>query len=184
MRYAADAGTGLVLTVNKWDGLSSEDRALVRKGIDRRMRFAPWVPQKFVSALRGTGVKGLFRLLDGIYAASGRAASPAELTRILARAITEHPPPAVGGRPVKLRFAHKIGSRPPVIAVHGNRTNVLPESYIRYLENVYRNALSLAGVPVKITLQSGDNPFAGKRNELTRRQRVHRRRVIRRDSRR
>ena len=184
LRYAADAGTGLILTVNKWDGLSSEERAVVRKGIDRRMRFAPWVPAKFISALRGTGVAGLLRLLDNIYSAAGRDASPAELTRILTRATSEHPPPAVGGRPIKLRFAHKVGSRPQVIAVHGNRTGVLPASYVRYLENVYRDALSLAGVPVKITLQSGDNPFAGKRNELTRRQRARRQRVIRRDSRR
>ena len=184
LRYAADAGTGLILTVNKWDGLSSEERAVVRKGIDRRMRFAPWVPAKFISALRGTGVAGLLRLLDDIYSAAGREASPAELTRILTQATSEHPPPAVGGRPIKLRFAHKVGSRPQVIAVHGNRTSVLPASYVRYLENVYRDALSLAGVPVKITLQSGDNPFAGKRNELTRRQRARRQRVIRRDSRR
>ena len=184
MRYAADAGTGLILTVNKWDGLSSEERAVVRKGIDRRMRFAPWVPAKFISALRGTGVAGLLRLLDDIYSATGLDASPAELTRILTQATSEHPPPAIGGRPIKLRFAHKVGSRPPVIAVHGNRTSVLPASYVRYLENVYRDALSLAGVPVKITLQSGDNPFAGKRNELTRRQRARRQRVIRRDSRR
>ena len=184
LRYAADAGTGLILTVNKWDGLSSEDRAAVRKGIDRRMRFAPWVPAKFISALRGTGVAGLLRLLDDIYSAGGREASPAELTRILTQATSAHPPPAVGGRPIKLRFAHKVGSRPPVIAVHGNRTGVLPASYVRYLENVYRDALSLAGVPVKITLQSGDNPFAGKRNELTRRQRASRQRVIRRDRRR
>lgn len=184
LRYAADSGTGLILTVNKWDGLSREERAVVRKGIDRRMRFAPWVPAKFVSALRGTGVAGLMRQIDDIYAATGREASPAELTHILTRATTEHPPPAVGGRPIRLRFAHKVGSRPPVIAVHGNRTSVLPASYVRYLENVYRDALSLAGVPVKITLQSGDNPFADKRNELTRRQRLRRRRIIRRDSRR
>ena len=184
MRYAADAGTGLILTVNKWDGLSSEERTVVRKGIDRRMRFAPWVPAKFISALRGTGVAGLLRLLDDIYSATGLDASPAELTRILAQATSKHPPPTVGGRPIKLRFAHKVGSRPPVIAVHGNRTGVLPASYVRYLENVYRDALSLAGVPVKITLQSGDNPFAGKRNELTPRQRASRQRVIRRDRRR
>ena len=184
LRYAADAGTGLILTVNKWDGLSSEQRTVVRKGIDRRMRFAPWVPAKFISALRGTGVAGLLRLLDDIYSATGRDASPAQLTRILTQATSEHPPPAVGGRPIKLRFAHKVGSRPPVIAVHGNRTDVLPASYVRYLENVYRDALSLAGVPVKITLQSGDNPFAGKRNVLTRRQRASRQRVIRRDRRR
>lgn len=184
LRYAADAGTGLILVVNKWDGLSPEERAVVRKGMDRRMRFAPWVPARFISALRGTGVAGLMRQVGEIYAAAGRDASPARLTRILTQATTDHPPPAVSGRPVKLRFAHRVGSRPLVIAVHGNRTGVLPASYVRYLENTYRDALSLAGVPIKIVLQSGNNPFSGRRNELTRRQRIRRQRVIRRDRRR
>lgn len=184
LRYAADAGTGLILAVNKWDGVSREERAVVRKGMDRRMRFAPWVPVKYISALRGTGVAGLMRLVDDIYAAAGRDASPARLTRILAQATENHPPPAVSGRPIKLRFAHRIGSRPLIIAVHGNRTGVLPASYVRYLENTYRDALSLAGVPVRIVLQSGDNPFSGRRNELTRKQRIRRQRVIRRDRRR
>ncbi len=184
LRYAADAGTGLVLAVNKWDGISPQERAVVRKGMDRRMRFASWVPARFISALRGTGVAGLMRLVDEIHAAAGRDASPARLTRILTQATEDHPPPAVGGRPIKLRFAHRVGSRPLVIAVHGNRTGVLPASYVRYLENTYRDALSLAGVPIKIVLQSGSNPFSGRRNELTRRQRIRRRRVIRRDRRR
>ena len=184
LRYAADAGTGLILAVNKWDGVSREDRAVVRKGMDRRMRFAPWVPAKYISALRGTGVAGLMRLVDDIYAAAGREASPARLTRILTHATEDHPPPAVSGRPIKLRFAHRIGSRPLIIAVHGNRTGVLPASYVRYLENTYRDALSLAGVPIRIVLQSGENPFSGKRNELTRKQRIRRQRVIRRDRRR
>ena len=184
LRYAADAGSGLILAVNKWDGVSQEERAVVRKGMDRRMRFAPWVPTKYISALRGTGVAGLMRLVDDIYAAAGRDASPARLTRILTQATEDHPPPAVSGRPIKLRFAHRVGSRPLIIAVHGNRTGVLPASYVRYLENTYRDALSLTGLPVRVVLQSGDNPFSGRRNELTRRQRIRRQRVIRRDRRR
>ena len=184
LRYATQAGTGLILAVNKWDAISSEERTVVRRGIDRRTRFAPWVPTKYVSALRGTGIAGLMRLVDEIYAAAGRDASPAMLTRILTQATEDHPPPAAGGRPIKLRFAHKVGSRPLVIAVHGNRTSVLPASYVRYLENTYREELSLAGVPIKIVLQSGDNPFSGRRNELTRRQHIRRQRVIRRGRRR
>ena len=184
LRYAADAGTGLILAVNKWDDVSPAERTVVRKGMDRRMRFAPWVPARYISALRGTGIAGLMRLVDDIYAAAGRDASPAWLTRILTQATEDHPPPAVSGRPIRLRFAHRVGSRPLIIAVHGNRTGVLPASYVRYLENTYRDALSLVGVPVRIILQSGDNPFSGRRNELTRKQRIRRQRVIRRDRRR
>ena len=179
MSYAQDAGTGLVLVVNKWDGLSPSDRDAVRMGIDRKMRFAPWVPVTFISALHGTGVGHLFEMIDDIFAAGELDVPTAELTRILEQAITDHPPPSVGGRAIKLRYAHKAGSHPPTIVLHGNRTSSLPASYVRYLENVYRNALSLVGTPVRIELKTGVNPFAGRKNELTRRQRQRRKRVIR-----
>ncbi len=181
MSYATDAGTGLVLVVNKWDGLTASERAAVRSGIDRRLRFAPWVPVVFVSALHGSGVGGLVRKIDEVYAAGALEASANELTQILSRAVEDHPPPSVGGRPIKLRYAHRAGSHPPTIVLHGNRTDALPASYVRYLENVYRDALGLVGMPVRIALKTGDNPYAGKRNELTRRQRMHRKRVIKRD---
>ena len=182
--YAADAGTGLVLVVNKWDGLSARERADVRKGLDRRMVFAPWVPITFVSALRGTGMGGLVGLIDRVYAAGLLETPASALTEILTRAVEDHAPPSVGGRPIKLRYAHRAGSHPPTIVLHGNRTDALPASYVRYLENVYREALGMVGMPVRIALRTGENPYAGKRNELTRRQRLQRKRVIRRDRRR
>ena len=178
--YAADAGTGVVLVVNKWDGLTAAERTAVRRGLDRRMVFAPWVPIAFVSALHGSGVGGLMHTVDAVYAAGGLDASPSELTEILTRAVADHPPPSVGGRAIKLRYAHRAGSHPPTIILHGNRTKALPASYVRYLENVYREALGLVGMPVRIVPRTGENPYAGKRNELTRRQRLHRKRVIRR----
>ncbi len=179
--YAADAGTGVVLVVNKWDGLTAAERTEVRRGLDRRMVFAPWVPIAFVSALYGSGVGGLMQTVDAVYAAGLLDASPSELTKILTQAVADHPPPSVGGRAIKLRYAHRAGSHPPTIVLHGNRTEALPATYVRYLENVYREALGLVGMPVRIVLRTGENPYAGKRNELTRRQRLHRRRVIRRD---
>lgn len=177
LSYAASAGAGLVLAANKWDGLQAERRAAARAGIERRMRFAPWVPVTYLSALRGTGVNRLLELVDGARAAADFEASPAALTRLLTEATTAHPPPQVGRRPIKLRYARKAGARPPTIVVHGNRADALPDSYVRYLENFYRDALSLVGAPVKIELRVNPNPYAGKRNELTRRQRLHRRRI-------
>ena len=179
--YTADAGTGVVLVVNKWDGLSAAERADVRSGLDRRLVFAPWVPVAFVSALHGSGVGSLMRTVDEVYAAGTLETSATALTDILERAVADHPPPSVGGRAIKLRYAHRAGSHPPTIVVHGNRTDALPASYVRYLENVYREALGMVGMPVRIALRTGENPYAGKRNELTRRQRLHRKRVIRRD---
>jgi GTP-binding protein len=80
---------------------------------------------------------------------------------------------------VKLRYAHKAGSHPPRIIIHGNQTQSVPASYVRYLENGFRKALVLVGNPVHIELKTGDNPYAGKRNELTGRQVARRKRLIR-----
>lgn len=175
---ACDAGASLVLAVNKWDGLNAGQRAAARAGIERRMRFAPWAPVTHLSALRGTGLHRLFDRIDAARAATEFDANPAALTRLLNEATAAHPPPQVGGRPIKLRHAHKAGRRPPTIVVHGNRADALPDSYVRYLENFYRDALALVGAPVKIERRVAKNPYAGKRNVLTRRQRRHRRRVI------
>lgn len=179
MSYAQDAGTGLVLVVNKSDGLSASQWDSVRASVDRKMRFAPWVPVMYISALHGRGVGRLFKLIHDVYSAGEIDVPTSELNQILRRAVDEHPPPNVGGRAIKLRYAHKAGSHPPTIVLHGNRTRDLPRSYLRYLENFYREALSLVGMPVRIELKTSINPFAGRKNELTRRQRQSRRRVIR-----
>jgi GTP-binding protein len=101
------------------------------------------------------------------------------LTRLLTNLVTAHAPPSVRGRQIKLRFAHKAGEHPPRIAVHGNQTSALTASYVRYLENGFREALHLIGTPVMLEFRTGDNPYAGKKNELTRRQQQRRKRVIR-----
>ena len=182
--YAASAGASLILAANKWDGLDAAERAAAKAGIERRTRFAPWMPVTFLSALKDTGVKRMLKLIDAVYASRRLAASPAELTRLLEQATAAHAPPNVGHRAIKLRYAHKAGDEPPTIVVHGNRTSALPAAYVRYLENFYREQLGLLGAPVKIELRTGENPYAGKGNALTRRQRLHRRRVIRRDQKR
>ena len=75
-------------------------------------------------------------------------------------------PPLARGRPVRLRYAHQGGRYPPLIVIHGNQVERLPDHYRRYLENVFRQALRLKGTPVKVEFRTGDNPFAGRRNLL------------------
>ena len=178
LSHAAAAGASLILAANKWDGLAADERASARAGIERRMRFAPWVPVTFLSGLHGAGVARLLARIDAAHAATGFEATPAALTRLLTEATGAHPPPQVGHRPIKLRYARKGGVRPPTIVVHGNRADALPDSYVRYLENFYRDALALVGAPVRVELRVNPNPYAGKPNVPTRRQRLHRRRVI------
>ncbi|MCZ6890636.1 MAG: ribosome biogenesis GTPase Der [Gammaproteobacteria bacterium] len=179
MEYAMDAGTGLVLVVNKWDGLTRYERDMAKATLDRRMNFAPWVPIRFVSALHGTGVGHLMRHVDRVYDAGAFDVQTAQLTRVLTRALVDHPPPLVRGRAIKLRYAHKVGDHPPSVLLHGNQTERLPASYLRYLENRFREAFDLVGMPIKIECRTSTNPFAGKKNVLTRRQKIRRKRIIR-----
>ena len=179
LSYAADAGAGIIIAVNKWDGLSADDRAAVERTLARRLRFAPWIRALKISALHGSGVGLLLREVDRVFRAGQFAVGTTQLTRLLTSLVQAHPPPAVRGRPVKLRFAHKAGEHPPKIIIHGNQTETVPASYVRYLEKGFREALDLSGTPVDIVLRTGDNPFAGRKNVLTRRQRQQRERMLR-----
>ncbi len=179
LQYAARAGCGVVIAVNKWDGLTADEKRARKTTLDRRLEFVPWAPLKFISALHGSGVGHLLREVKMVYEAGAFDVGTSMLNRILESLINAHPPPSVRGRAIKLRYAHKTGDHPPRIAVHGNQTQSLPASYVRYLENGFRKALNLVGNPVRLDLKTGDNPYAGKRNELTRRQRASRKRVMR-----
>jgi GTP-binding protein len=179
LRYALDAGVGIVIAVNKWDRRSPTEREQVRAALDRRLDFAPWVPIRYISALHGTGVPALLADAQRIHRAASRERSTHELSTILERAVAAHQPPTVQGRRIKLRYAHKSADRPFTLLVHGNQTEHVPASYTRYLENCYRDALGLEGVPVRIQYKTGVNPFAGRRNILTPRQRARRERVRR-----
>jgi GTP-binding protein len=102
-----------------------------------------------------------------------------ELTQALEQALTIHQPPLVRGRRIKLRYAHQGGRNPPVVVIHGNQTQHVPDSYRRFLENHFRQVFRLKGTPMRIEFRTDDNPFAGRRNELTPRQIRSKRRIIR-----
>ena len=179
LQHALDAGCGLVLAANKWDALDAEQRRVRWTALQRRLAFAPWVPVQAISALRGDGLGRLLANLKAVHRAGALPASTTLLNRILHRLQQAHPPPAVRGRPIRLRYAHKAGQHPPRILVHGNQTEALPANYVRYLENGFREGLNLLGAPVRLEFRTSRNPYAGRRNSLTRRQRLRRRRVIR-----
>jgi GTP-binding protein len=177
--YAIERGCGLVIAVNKWDGLPREQRDAVKSELDRRLDFAPWAPIHRISALHGTGVRGLLEEVRRVYVAGQFDVSTSFLARVLTEAVVAHPPPAIRGRRIKLRYAHKVSGHPPTIVVHGNQTDSVPDSYTRYLENRFRHALHLVGTPIRIIFKTGVNPYAGRRNELTERQQARRKRLMR-----
>ena len=94
------------------------------------------------------------------------------------KAVEDHSPPHVGGRRIKLKYAHSGGHNPPIIVVHGNQAEALPKDYQRYLVSVFRDELKLVGTPIHLQMKTTDNPFKDKKNELTEAQARHRQRVI------
>ena len=179
----AERGRGLVLAVNKWDGLGPGERARVKDAVDFKLPFLDFMPVHYIAALHGSGLRDLMEDVQAVAAASRRDLKTPELTRVLEKAVFDHQPPAVIGRRIKLRYAHLGGRNPPVIVVHGNQTDKLPDSYRRYLTNEFRRAFELKGLPLRVEFRTGDNPFKGRKNELTGRQRKKRRRMMERSRR-
>ncbi len=177
--HIIDSGTALVLAINKWDGLDDDQRQWFRSQLERRLPFLALAERYFISALHGSGVGHLFEAVQAAHRAAAIKVSTPELTRLLERAVREHQPPLVQGRRIKLRYAHQGGQSPPVIVIHGNQTERLPPSYKRYLNNYFRQALRLVGTPIRLEFRTGDNPYKGRRNQLTARQQRRRKRMIR-----
>ena len=153
------SGRALALAVNKWDRLDPEIRTQVKRDLDRRLGFLDFARIHFISALHGTGVGELLGSIKEAYAAATRKLSTPELTRILEEALAAHQPPLVHGHGIKLRYAHQGGQNPPLIVIHGNRVEHVPESYRRYLSNTYRKRLDLWGTPVRVEFRGGENPY-------------------------
>lgn len=173
-----ERGRALVVVTNKWDGLSAADRKHVRDELERRLPFLDFAERITISALHGTAVGDLLPAVERAYAAATRDMSTTELTRELEAAVIAHPPPLVRGRRIRLRYAHQGGRNPPVIVIHGNQTDKLPEAYRRYLINRYRKAFKLKGTPVRLSFKTGDNPYKDKRNKLTPSQQRRRKRMM------
>lgn len=176
---AVDRGRAIVLAVNKWDGLEPHQRDRVKVEVDVKLPFLTFARLHYISALHGTAVGDLMGSVQEAHAAAMKELSTPELTRVLELAVQQHQPPLVRGRRIKLRFAHQGGRRPPVIVVHGNQTERVPDAYRRYLENTFRERFSLFGTPVKIEFKTGTNPYAGRRNTLTPRQQRKKDRMLR-----
>ncbi len=173
-----ERGRALVVVTNKWDGLTARERKHIRDELDRRLPFLDFAERMTISALHGTAVGDLLPAVERAYAAATRDMSTTDLTRELENAVVAHPPPLVGGRRIRLRYAHQGGRNPPVIVIHGNQTERVPESYRRYLINRFRKVFKLKGTPVRLALKTGENPFKGKRNKLTPRQEQKRKRLM------
>lgn len=176
--FILNSGRSLVIVVNKWDGMSEEERTHVKEMLDLRLGFIDFARMHFISALHGTGVGNLFKSVLEAYTCATHRVNTSMLTKIMHMAINDHQPPLVHGRRVKLKYAHAGGYNPPIVLIHGNQVSHLSDSYKRYLMNYFRRSLKAMGTPIRIQFKESGNPFAGKRNLLTPNQLRKRKRLM------
>ena len=154
-------GRAVVIGVNKWDLIEARGAKLneMRESAERllpQIRGAPVVP---VSGQTGFGLDKLLEAAWGAAETWNRRLSTARLNRWLAGAIDANPPPAVSGRRIKIRYMTQAKARPPTFILFGNQLAVLPTSYQRYLVNGLRQTMDLPGVPIRMVMRQGDNPY-------------------------
>ncbi len=177
--FIIESGKSLVLAINKWDGMTEYNREKTKSAIDRRLHFVDFARIHYISALHGSGVGNLFASVEEAFTSANIKISTARLNDILREAVLAHNPPLIQGRRVKLRYAHMGGHHPPLIIIHGNQVEALPETYRAYLANTYQKRLKLVGTPVRIDFKNSENPFRDKKNILTPRQRLKKARLMR-----
>lgn len=159
-----EEGRALVIAINKWDVV--EEKQKVLKGLHSKIAEGlAQVPGVAVVPISAASENGLDKLMRAIVKASEiwnrRVATP-QLNRWLEEALARHAPPAPSGRRLKIRYMTQPSTRPPTFVAFCSRSDALPKSYQRYLVNSLRAAFDLPGVPIRLNLRSGDNPFASK----------------------
>jgi GTP-binding protein len=175
---ATQSGKALMIAVNKWDGLEKTERSHIRNLLDRKLGFVDYACIHYISALHGSGVGKMFDSINKIGKSIALSPATSRLNTILQECVAQHSPPLVHGRRIKLRYGHLGGHNPIRIIIHGNQTEHVPDAYRRYLANHFRKALKLTGTPVMIEFKQGENPFKDRKNILTTRQKIKRKRLL------
>ena len=160
-------GRALVIGLNKWD-LVADKPGLLKELKEEATRLLPQVRGVPIVPLSGLAGEGIDRLMAAVVQQAdvwSQRVSTAKLNDWLQEAIQAHAPPAVSGRRIKIRYMTQVKARPPHFAIFGNQLDGLPRSYTRYLVNGLRETFDLPGVPIRLSLRTGKNPFEGRRRE-------------------
>jgi GTPase len=158
--YVLEAGRAVVLGVNKWDLPDGHERDRLKIELSRKLYFLDFARSHMVSAIKGQGVGALMRSVDDAFAAATAKLSTPKLTRALREAVERQPPPRRGPSRPKLRYAHQGGRNPPVVVIHGNALDRVPDSYRRYLEGWFRDRFGLQGTPLRLEFRTSSNPYS------------------------
>jgi GTP-binding protein len=156
-----EEGRALIIALNKWDVAEHASSLFngVKAALAEGLAQLKDVPLLTVSAKTGKGIDTVLEVAFELREAWSRRVSTGELNRWFADAIETNPPPAAGGKRIKLRYITQVKSRPPSFVIFGNRLEALPESYRRYLLNAMRRDLKLGAVPLRLELRGRSNPF-------------------------
>lgn len=157
--FVLESGRALVVGVNKWDGLTSDQRDDIKMELDRKLSFLSFAKTHFISALKSTGLGPLMKSIDSAYAAAMANLTTPKLTRALIEAVEHQQPRRKGSIRPKLRYAHQGGQNPPIVVIHGNALDSIDDNYKRFLEKHFRETFSLVGTPLRIEFRSSRNPF-------------------------
>ena len=158
-------GRAAVLAFNKWD-LVDDPQALLTELREKTERLLPQARGIRAVPMSGQTGYGLEKLMQNIIDTDkvwNKRISTAKLNRWLDAVTTQHPPPAVSGRRLKLKYMTQVKARPPAFMISCTRPDALPESYVRYLTNGLRADFDMPGVPIRIHFKAGENPFEGRK---------------------
>jgi GTP-binding protein len=164
LTIAADVveeGRAMVIAVNKWDAVAQPNETLraIRDRLAISLPQVRGIPLVTVSATQGRNLDALMRAVLAQAETWSRRVGTADMNRWLESAVAQHPPPLVSGRPIRIRYATQIKTRPPTFALFVSKPADLPDSYLRYLVNSLRDSFGLDGVPIRTVMRKGKNPF-------------------------
>ncbi len=157
-------GRGLVLVISKWDTVQDTDAAArhIRDMANRLIPNAGGAPVVFLSGLTGRNTEKLMPAVVKVYKDWTARAKTGDLNRWLRHTVEHHPPPSVQGKRIKPRYMAQMKARPPTFVLIASRGDQMPEGYKRYLVNGIREAFDMHGVPIRLFVRQGKNPYAGK----------------------
>jgi GTP-binding protein len=159
--HVLQEGRALVIALNKWDVAEDQSRLFqgVRAALEEGLAQARGVPLLTTSGATGKGIETLIDVAFQTRDTWSKRVSTGVLNRWFEDAVERNPPPAPGGRRIKLRYLTQVGSRPPTFVLFGTRTDELPDSYLKYLTNGIRRDLDFGAVPIRLTTRVSKNPF-------------------------
>jgi GTP-binding protein len=158
----AREGRAIVFAINKFDLVENRAGAISRFREQRDELLPQLIGAPLIATSAKTG-EGVERVLEAVLSADkawNTRIGTGELNRFFEQALSRHPPPAVHGRRIRLRYITQAKARPPTFAIFGNQLKALPESYLRYMQNALRETFRLYGTPLRFSLRTSKNPYA------------------------